>query len=111
MAVEPLPCSRHGGGVERMTAYEHEAELFSPPPRSGTRRFRALSLLGAAGFVAYAAAVVLGAPRPILTLVFTGVMILVPPSVWWAYARAPHVLRRPFLLLAIAATFWLIGSA
>jgi len=98
------------GGVKRMTAYEHGAELFSPPPQSGTRRFRALSLLGAAGFAAYAAAVVFGAPRPILTLAFTGVMILVPPSVWWAYARAPDVLRRPFLLLAIAATSWLIGS-
>ena len=97
--------------MERMTAYEHEAELFTPPPQSGARRFRALSLLGVAGFVAYAAAVALGVPRPILTFVFTGVMILVPPAVWWAYARAPTVLRRPVLLLAIAATSWLIGSA
>jgi len=97
--------------VEHMTAYEREAELFSPPSRSGTRRFRVLSLLGAAGFVAYAVAVAFGAPRPVLTFVFTGVMILVPPSVWWAYARAPAVLRRPVLLLAIAATSWLIGSA
>jgi hypothetical protein len=94
-----------------MTAYEHEAELFSPPSRSGTRRFRVLSLLGAAGFVTYAFAVAFGAPRPVLTFVFTGVMILVPPSVWWAYARAPAVLRGPVLLLAIAATSWLIGSA
>ncbi len=69
-----------------------------------------LSLLGVAGFVAYAVALVGGAPRPILVSAFTGVMILVPPAVWWAYARAPAVLRRPVLLLAIAATSWLIGS-
>ena len=97
--------------MEHLTSYEHRTALFSPPPRGGARRFRALSLFGAAGFVAYATAVALGAPRPLLTFVFIGVMILVPPAGWWAYACAPAVLRRPFFLLASAATSWLIGSA
>jgi hypothetical protein len=96
--------------VEHVTAYEPEAALFAPQPRDGPRRFRMLSLLGAAGFVAYAAAVVGGAPRPLLSFVFTGVMILVPPAVWWGYVRSPARLRRPVLFLAIAATSWLVGS-
>lgn len=94
-----------------MTAYEQGAALWSTPSRNGARRFCLLSLLGAAAFVAYALSVALGVPRPILTFAFTGAMILVPPSVWWAYSRAPNVLRPPLLLLAIAATSWLIGSA
>jgi hypothetical protein len=97
-----------GGAV---TTLEHEASLFLPPPPSGARRFRLLPLLGAVAFAVYAAAVIAGAPRPILTYVFTGVMILVPPAVWWAWARATAVLRRPVLLLAVAATSWLVGSA
>ena len=94
-----------------MTTLEHEAPLFLPPRPRGARRFRLLSFLGTAAFALYAAAVVAGAPRPILTYVFTALMILVPPAGWWAWASAPTVLRRPLLLLALAATSWLVGSA
>jgi hypothetical protein len=79
-------------------------------PNRGAVGFRGLSLAGIAAFVAYALAVVAGAPRPVLTFVFNGLMLLVPPAVWWAYARAPAQLRRPLLLLALGATMWLIGS-
>lgn len=92
-----------------MIALADEAPSMRPP--SAVKWFRALSFLGAAAFAAYATAVAAGAPKPILTFVFTGLMILVPPAVWWAYARAPAQLRRPVLLLAFAATLWLIGSA
>jgi hypothetical protein len=82
-----------------------------PATRRAVRWFRALWVLAAALFGVYATAVAAGASRPALTLVFTGLMILVPPAVWWAFARAPGQLRRPVLLLALAATLWLIGSA
>ena len=83
----------------------------APATRRAVRWFRALWVLAAALFGVYATAVAVGASRPALTLVFTGLMILVPPAVWWAFARAPGQLRRPVLLLALAATLWLIGSA
>jgi hypothetical protein len=92
-----------------VTALEQEL-FFSPPTRDGTRRFRRLAALGGAFFVAYAAATIGGAPKPVLTLVFNGLMLPVPAAVWWAYVRAPGSLRRPFLLLALGATLWLIGS-
>jgi hypothetical protein len=93
-----------------MSALADPVVIRSPPP-GGARRFRILVILGSAAFVAYAAAVVAGAPKPVLTYIFTGTMILVPPAVWWAYARAPAPLRQPVLLLALGATLWLIGSA
>jgi hypothetical protein len=37
-------------------------------------------------------------------------MAPVPFVAWWAYLRAPRELRRLILLLAWAATFWLLGS-
>jgi hypothetical protein len=93
-----------------MTALEQEG-LFSPPSRNGERRFRTLAVLGGGLFVAYAVAAIGGAPKPLLTFVFNGMMLPVPAAVWWAYARAPTSLRRPVLLLALGATLWLIGSA
>jgi len=93
-----------------MTALADEAVLASHSPHR-VRRFRVLTACGLAAFVAYAVAVVAGAPKPLLTYVFTGTMILVPPAVWWAYARAPASLRRPVFLIALGATLWLVGSA
>jgi hypothetical protein len=49
-------------------------------------------------------------PKADLTFAFNGLMLPVPAAVWWAYVRAPITLRRPFLLLALGATLWLIGS-
>jgi hypothetical protein len=92
-----------------VTALEQEA-FFTPPSPDGARRFRTLAFLGGGFFVAYAAAAIGGAPKPVLTFVFNGVMLPVPAAVWWAYARAPTSLRRPVLLLALGATLWLIGS-
>ncbi|MDX6455020.1 MAG: hypothetical protein QOD48_1127, partial [Gaiellaceae bacterium] len=93
-----------------MTALEQEG-FFAPHFRDGARRFRTLAVLGGAFFVAYAAAAIGGAPKPVLTFVFNGMMLPVPAAVWWAYVRAPTSLRRPVLLLALGATLWLIGSA
>lgn len=91
-----------------MTVLVDEAVLAPRPP--GVRLFRALAICGSAAFVAYAAAVFAAAPKPLLTYVFTATMMLVPPAVWWAYARAPASLRRPVGLLALGATLWLVGS-
>lgn len=80
-------------------------------PRRAEKLFRSLWVVGGAAFAAYALAVAAGAPRLVLTFAFTGLMLLVPPSGWWAFARAPGELRYPVLLLALAATLWLAGSA
>jgi hypothetical protein len=53
---------------------------------------------------------VLGAPTAVLSPFFSVFMAPVPFVGWWAYLRAPPELRRFFLILAWAATFWLIGS-
>ena len=58
-------------------------------PHRGAVWFRGLSLAGIGAFVAYTLAVVTGAPKPVLTFVFNGLMLLVPAAVWWAYVRAP----------------------
>jgi hypothetical protein len=70
-----------------------------------------LAVLGGGFFVAYAAATIGGAPKPVLTFVFNAVMLPLPAVVWWASVRAPTLLRRPVMLLALGATLWLIGSA
>jgi hypothetical protein len=92
-----------------VTAVEQEGFL-SPPSPDGARRFRTLAFLGAALFLAYAVATVGGVPKADLAFAFNGLMLPVPAAGWWAYVRAPTTLRRPFLLLALGATLWLIGS-
>lgn len=61
-------------------------------------------------FVAYLVATLAGAPKDLLSLVFSILMGPVPFVVWWAYRRAPSTFRRPMLLLACAASLWLLGS-
>lgn len=69
-----------------------------------------LALLIGAGIVVYLLGAILGAPTSVLSPFFSVFMAPVPFVVWWAYARAPAELRRLILLLAWAATFWLVGS-
>jgi hypothetical protein len=60
--------------------------------------------------IAYAAAVVLNARITAIDLVFTVALAALPPLAWLAAARAPGELRRLVVLLAAAATLWLLGS-
>lgn len=67
-------------------------------------------MLIGAGVVVYFLGAVLGAPTAVLSPFFSVFMAPVPIVGWWAYVRAPPELRRFFLILAWAATFWLFGS-
>jgi len=69
-----------------------------------------LAVLIGAGVLVYFLGAVLGAPRAVLSPFFSVFMAPVPIVGWWAYLRAPPELRRLFLILAWAATFWLLGS-
>ena len=62
------------------------------------------------GVFVYFLGAALGAPTAVLSPFFSVFMAPVPFVGWWAYVRAPPELRRFFLILAWAATFWLIGS-
>jgi hypothetical protein len=93
-----------------MGAVETGRFRMSPPVSSGARRFRALALLIGAGLAVYFLGAALGAPTSILSPYFSVFMLPVPFAVWWAYAKAPPDLRLLILLLAWAATLWLVGS-
>src|SRR5215210_7066958 len=80
------------------------------PATAGTRKFRLLAVLIIVGVFIYFLGAVLGAPTAVLSPFFSVFMVPVPFVGWWAYLRAPPELRRFFLILALAATFWLIGS-
>lgn len=114
MAVESLP--RICGGVTgqgkgpRMNAVETGRFGMPPPVATGARRFRALAFLIGAGLVVYLLGAALGAPTSVLSPYFSVFMLPVPFVVWWAYAKAPPDLRLLILLLAWAATLWLVGS-
>jgi len=93
-----------------MTAFEHEWLRQLPPPRSAERKFRTLAVVGTLVFAGYLIATVAGARSSLLSPVFALLMVPLPFMAWWAYARAMENLRRPVFLLALAATFWLLGS-
>ena len=61
-------------------------------------------------YVAHFTAAIAGAPKVLVSLAFVLFVLPVPFLGWWAFARAPGNLRRPFLLLALAATLWLSGT-
>jgi hypothetical protein len=69
-----------------------------------------ISLGGGIFLTLYGIATVAGAPDRLLSPVFAVVMLPVPAAAWWAYRRADAALRRAVLLLAWAASCWLIGS-
>src|SRR5262249_49945494 len=73
-------------------------------------RFRVLALAAIALFIAYVTATVAGAPRDTLSLISAAYVWPVPFVAWWTYARAPANLRPTFLLCALAATCWLVGT-
>ena len=79
-----------------------------PAPRE--RRFRGVALAFALLYAAFAFATFAGVPESVVTLVFGVVMVPVPFVAWLTYARAPAELRRLWLLLALAATLWFLGS-
>ena len=81
-----------------------------PSPGSAERRFRVLAYLGVGLFAVYLAATVAGAPASTLGIVFSFLVVPVPAAAWWAYAMSQGQLRRPILLLASAATLWLLGA-
>ena len=93
-----------------MNAVETRRVGIAPPDARGARTFRLLALLIASGLLIYLLGAILGAPTSVLSPFFSVFMAPVPFVVWWAYARAPPDLRRLILMLAWAATFWLIGS-
>ncbi len=93
-----------------MNAVETRRVGIVPPDARGARTFRLLALLIAGGLLIYLLGAILGAPTSVLSPFFSVFMAPVPLVVWLAYARAPPDLRRLILLLAWAATFWLIGS-
>jgi len=80
------------------------------PVLGRARTFRLLSFIIGAGISVYFLGAVLGAPTAVLSPLFSVFMAPVPFVGWWAYLRAPSELRRFFLILAWAATFWMIGS-
>ncbi len=82
----------------------------SPSVPDAKSRFRLLALVLGTSYAAYCLAAVLGAPSSVVSPLFSAFMLPVPGAVWWAYARAPSELRRLILLLAWAASLWLIGS-
>src|SRR5918996_1407236 len=91
-----------------MIPASHAPALVSPVPAE--RRFRRLALLAAVVYCAHFAAAIAGAPKTLVSLAFSLFVLPVPFLGWWAYTRAPPNLRRPFLLLATAATLWLAGT-
>src|SRR3954451_14145878 len=90
----------------------HEPSLFAElridPDRE--RRFRSLAFGAAALVAAYAVATALGAPASLLSLIFNVPMLCIAPLAWWAYRSATAESKRMWLLLAEAATLWLVGS-
>lgn len=91
-----------------MSAVDHVDLLTHPAPAE--RRLRRLALLAAAVYAAHFTAAIAGAPKVVVSVAFIVFVLPVPFLGWWAYTRAAVNLRRPFLLLAIAATLWLVGT-
>ena len=87
-----------------------ERSPFLPPLSSAERRFRRGAVLVSIVYVAHFVAAVTGAPETLVSLAFILFVVPVPFLGWWAYTRAAANLRRPFLLLASAATLWLSGT-
>jgi len=83
---------------------------FLPPLSSAERRFRLGAVLVAIVYVAHFVAAVAGAPKTLVSLAFILFVVPVPFLGWWAFTRAAANLRKPFLLLALAATLWLSGT-
>ena len=94
-----------------MTIYDGQWLRLERADPARERTLGVLAGLGAAAFCAYLAVTLAHAlPRPTLSLVFNGVLLPVPIVAWWAYTRAQPPLRTPVLLLAGAATCWLVGA-
>jgi hypothetical protein len=115
VAVESLPricgeATNQGKGPAGVSAVETGRFGIPPPVGAAARRFRALAVLTSAGLVVYLLGAALGAPTSVLSPYFSVFMLPVPFVVWWAYTKAPPELRRLILLLAWAATLWLLGS-
>jgi hypothetical protein len=91
-----------------VSAVDHVDLLTHPAPAE--RRLRRLALLAAAVYAAHFTAAIAGAPKVVVSVAFIVFVLPVPFLGWWAYTRAAVNLRRPFLLLAIAATLWLVGT-
>jgi hypothetical protein len=93
-----------------MSAVE-TGRIGSPPLlQARARKFRVLAVLIGAGVFVYFLGAAFAAPTAVLSPFFSVFMAPVPLVGWWAYVRAPPELRRFFLILAWAATFWLFGS-
>ncbi len=92
-----------------MSVYESEW-LRPAASRPGERKFRLLSLVALALFLAYLGATLAGAPRQTSSLVFNIAVLPVPFVAWWTVARASDDLRPTWLRCAWAATLWLAGS-
>src|SRR6266511_803716 len=93
-----------------MSVYEFEWLRHGAPHPIGERRFHLFALAAGVLFTAYVAATIAGAPRDVLSLVYSVVVLPVPLVGWWAYRRARENLRVTFLLCAWAATLLLVGS-
>ncbi len=87
-----------------------ERSPFGPPLSAGERRFRLSAALLGVLYAAHFVGAVAGAPKTLVSLAFILFVVPVPFLGWWAYTRAAANLRRPFLLLASAATLWLAGT-
>lgn len=83
--------------------------LAEPSPQ-GERRFRLLVPLTLACLAVYAAGIVIDPESRLFANLFTAFVAANPVLVWWAYRRAGDALRPTVLLLAWAATLWLIGA-
>ncbi len=74
------------------------------------RCLRLVATLVVLGIVAYWIATLAGVASPILSLVYTVALPIVPPAAWWAVVRARQELRQFILLAAGAVTFQGVGS-
>ncbi len=91
-----------------MIATDHAQVLTHLKPAE--RRFRRLVLAAVALYAIHFTAALAGAPKTLVSLAFVVFVLPVPFLAWWAYTRAAAKLRRPLLLLALAATLWLSGT-
>lgn len=93
-----------------MSAAETDQIGLPSPVEAHAPTYGALTLLIGVSVLAYFLGALLGAPTAILIPFVSVFMAPVPLVGWWACVRAPPELRRSFLILAWAATFWLFGS-
>lgn len=73
-------------------------------------RFHIAAMIAAAALGVYWVATFAGVPSPVLSLVFTVTLPLVPPLGWWAVKRAVPELRRFAILATAGITFQGVGS-